>query len=266
MVEYIKDARGFPAFCRGCLIMKLTVVEGDLLAQDTEVIVNAWNRNVLPWWLLLPQGVSGALKFRAGPAPFRELARKGFIPAGGAVVTGAGRLPYKAIIHVAGINLLWLTSERIIRDCVRGALGLAAAGGWRSVAFPLVGSGTGGFPADRALAIMLDEAGRCSFDGEVRLVKFKSPLNARGCYCDLREKDPAFFASRGIPPGHCGICETCGKPGHTRHFPGAAPYTGAWCDYHYRRLSLLHPLGTFGAPFYACLAIAAWFLARTLLR
>lgn len=34
------------------------IVDGDLLDQDVEVIVNAWNRNVIPWWLLLPQGVS----------------------------------------------------------------------------------------------------------------------------------------------------------------------------------------------------------------
>ena len=37
--------------------MTCSIVEGDLLDQDVEVIVNAWNRNILPWWLLLPQGV-----------------------------------------------------------------------------------------------------------------------------------------------------------------------------------------------------------------
>ncbi len=42
------------------------IVYGDLLDQPVEVIVNAWNRNVIPWWLLLPQGVSGAIKRRAG--------------------------------------------------------------------------------------------------------------------------------------------------------------------------------------------------------
>jgi O-acetyl-ADP-ribose deacetylase len=36
-----------------------TLVQGDLLDQDVDVIVNAWNRNIIPWWLLLPQGVSG---------------------------------------------------------------------------------------------------------------------------------------------------------------------------------------------------------------
>ncbi len=37
------------------------IVEGDLLEQRVDAIVNAWNRNVIPWWLLLPQGVSGAI-------------------------------------------------------------------------------------------------------------------------------------------------------------------------------------------------------------
>ena len=54
----------------------ITVVEGDLLDQDVDVIVNAWNRNIIPWWLLLPQGVSGAIKKRAGTAPFKELATR----------------------------------------------------------------------------------------------------------------------------------------------------------------------------------------------
>ena len=42
--------------------MNAVVVEGDLLDQPVEVIVNAWNRNVIPWWLLLLQGVSGAIR------------------------------------------------------------------------------------------------------------------------------------------------------------------------------------------------------------
>src|SRR5581483_4351204 len=105
--------------------MDLRVVDGDLLDQDVAVIVNAWNRNLIPWWLLLPQGVSGAIKRHAGKEPFRELSRTGLIPLGGAVETGAGRLPYKAIIHVAGINLLWRSSEWSVRQSVRSALALA---------------------------------------------------------------------------------------------------------------------------------------------
>ena len=66
-------------------------------------------------------------------------------------------------------------------------------------------------------------------------------MNSRGCYCALWEKNADVLRSRGLSPGFCGNCERCGGPGHTRHFPGAVPYTGAWCDLHYRRLALLHP-------------------------
>lgn len=159
--------------------MDLRIVDGDLLDQPVEVIVNPWNRNIIPWWLLLPQGVSGAIKRRGGYGPFRELAKKGAIPLGGAVETGAGRLPFRAIIHVAGINLLWRSSERAIRDCVRNAIRIAAERGYRSVALPLIGAGTGGFKPDRAQAVIEDELGSIDFDGEVRIVRFRPPA-ARG--------------------------------------------------------------------------------------
>jgi len=151
----------------------LSIVDGDLLDQvGVDAIVNAWNRNVVPWWLLLPQGVSGAIKRRGGIAPFRELARHGPIPLGGAVATGAGRLPFKGIIHVAGINLLWRASERSIRDSVTNALAVARDRGYRSIAFPLIGAGSGGFDEGRALAVMHDTLEQVAFDGEVRIVLF----------------------------------------------------------------------------------------------
>lgn len=75
------------------------LITGDLLDQDVEVIVNAWNRNIIPWWLLIPQGVSRAIKKRAGYQPFRKVAKCGPNPLGGAVLTSAGRLPFKGIIH-----------------------------------------------------------------------------------------------------------------------------------------------------------------------
>lgn len=156
--------------------VSLAVVEGDLLDQNVDVIVNAWNRNIIPWWLLLPQGVSGAIKKRAGYAPFRELGRLGPIPLGGAVETSAGRLPHKAIIHVAGINMLWRSSERSIRDSVRNALKLASHRGYCSIAFPLIGAGSGGGKPDRVLGIMQDELAKIEWNGEVRIVKFK-----KGC-------------------------------------------------------------------------------------
>ena len=56
------------------------IVEGDLLDQDVEVIVNAWNRNIIPWWLLLPQGVSGAIKRRGGTDSLQRSPQAWFDP------------------------------------------------------------------------------------------------------------------------------------------------------------------------------------------
>jgi O-acetyl-ADP-ribose deacetylase (regulator of RNase III) len=157
---------------------QVTVVGGDLLDQNVDVIVNAWNRNVIPWWLLIPQGVSGAIKKRGGTGPFKELARRGPIPLGGAVLTGAGRLPFKGIIHVAGINMLWRASERSIRSSVRHAMDIVNERGFRSVAFPLIGAGSGGFNAARVLEIMLDELKVAASEARVVVVCYKKRRGA----------------------------------------------------------------------------------------
>src|SRR6185436_1307677 len=153
--------------------MNVTIVDGNLLDQEVDVIVNAWNRNIIPWWLLIPQGVSGAIKRRGGIGPFVEVARNGPIKLGGVVLTSAGRLPFKGIIHVAGINMLWRASERSIRESVKNALQLAAIHGFKSVAFPLIGAGSGGFNQEQAKAIMLDEMHRLNVPMEVKVVLFK---------------------------------------------------------------------------------------------
>jgi O-acetyl-ADP-ribose deacetylase (regulator of RNase III) len=153
--------------------MELRLVNGDLLDQDVEVIVNAWNRNLIPWWLLLPQGVSRAIKRRGGKEPFREIGRQGMIPLGGAVETGAGRLPFKAIIHVAGISLLWRSSEWSVRESVRNAMALAKRRGYRSIAFPHIGAGSGGSKADRVQEWMRVELQAIEFDGVVVVVRYK---------------------------------------------------------------------------------------------
>lgn len=149
------------------------IVEGDLLTQVVDVIVNAWNRNVIPWWLILPQGVSGAIKRQGGTEPFRELGRLGPIPLGGAVETGPGRLPFQAIIHVAGINLLWRSSARSIRDSVRNAMAIVASKRYRSVAFPLIGAGSGGGKPPDVLEIMRGELSSIAYGGEVRIVLYR---------------------------------------------------------------------------------------------
>ena len=153
--------------------MTIEEVDGDLLDQNVDAIVNAWNRNVIPWWLLIPQGVSGAIKKRAGTEPFREVARHGPIPLGEAVATAAGRLPFKAIIHVAGINLLWTATEASIRSSVKSALHIARERGFQSIAFPAIGAGSGRFDEARALTLIRDQLARESFDGKVVLVRYR---------------------------------------------------------------------------------------------
>ncbi len=153
--------------------MDLRIVEGDLLDQDVEVIVNAWNRNLIPWWLLLPQGVSKAIKRRGGRQPFREVSRKGLIPLGGAVETSAGKLPFKSIIHVAGISLLWMSSEWSVRKSVRSAMTIAKAKEYRSIALPLIGAGSGGGKVEHVQEWMRSELQTIAFDGIVIVVRYK---------------------------------------------------------------------------------------------
>jgi O-acetyl-ADP-ribose deacetylase len=152
--------------------MEAEVIDGDLLDQRVDAIVNAWNRNIIPWWLLLPQGVSGAIKNRAGLQPFREVAKYGPIPLGKAVLTSAGKLPFLGIIHVAGINGFWRASESSIRQSVRNAVSLAEQESFKSIAFPIIGSGSGSFSPSKALELMLDELSRLHADLQVKVVRY----------------------------------------------------------------------------------------------
>jgi O-acetyl-ADP-ribose deacetylase (regulator of RNase III) len=156
------------------------VIEGDLLDQDAEVIVNAWNRNIIPWWLLWPHGVSGAIKRHAGLQPFFEVGKLGPIPLGQAVITSAGKLPFRAIIHVAGINGFWRASEYSIRHSVRNAMRLAEKHGFKSVDFPVIGSGAGSFSRAKALEFMLDEMKQLDSRTHVRIVQFVPQRHASG--------------------------------------------------------------------------------------
>ena len=152
--------------------MKTSIVSGDLLQQQTEVIVNAWNRNIIPWWLLLPQGVSGAIKKQGGTEPFKELARCGPIELGGARLTGSGRLPFKAIIHVTGINLFWVATRRSITDSVHNAMALVDQEQFTSVAFPLIGSGSGNRGKKFSLEVMLEAFAQIESPAEVVIVQY----------------------------------------------------------------------------------------------
>jgi O-acetyl-ADP-ribose deacetylase len=155
------------------------MLSGDLLSQPVEAIVNAWNRNIVPWWLLRPHGVSGAIRRHAGVEPFRELARYGRLAPGQAVVTGAGRLPFRAIIHVAAITLWGRSYAQLIRDAAHNALALARDQGFASLALPVLGSGSGGLSEQRALELMLAALGEQDYAGRVLIVRYRRDKGGR---------------------------------------------------------------------------------------
>jgi O-acetyl-ADP-ribose deacetylase (regulator of RNase III) len=91
---------------------------------------------------------------------------------GHAVETSAGTLPFKSIIHVAGINMLWRSSDRSIRDSVRNAIAIAKERNYKSLALPLIGAGSGGGKSTKVQSIIEAEVSKCQFDGEVRIVRY----------------------------------------------------------------------------------------------
>lgn len=152
----------------------IRVVNGDLLKQQVEIIVNPWNRNYLPYWLLMPQGVAGAILREAGKEPFRELGEVGILPLGGAALTGPGRLNHvKGIIHVAVLNLLWQSSEESIVESVRNTMEIVNRLDFRSVAFPLLGAGVGGMNPERAYEMICETLKALPTEADVRIVRYR---------------------------------------------------------------------------------------------
>lgn len=126
---------------------------GGLFDANVECFVNSWNTNIIPWFLLLPHGVSGRLKKVAGYKPFNELLRKGIVKPGGAVLTSGGRLN-KKVIHVAGVNYFWISTLEIVEKCTRNALILAKDEKLKSIAFPIIGTGVGGLKESDVISVM----------------------------------------------------------------------------------------------------------------
>jgi O-acetyl-ADP-ribose deacetylase (regulator of RNase III) len=146
---------------------------GDILRQKVDAIVNPWNRNIIPWWLLLPQGVSGDIKKQGGSSPFKELAKYGPIPLGKARITSAGELNYQAIIHVAGINIFWFATKESITNSVISAMYLAEKNQFKSIAFPLIGAGSGNRGKEFSKKTMLNAFKNLNSSIQVSLVEHK---------------------------------------------------------------------------------------------
>lgn len=152
--------------------MKPKIKHGDILDQNVKVIVNSWNRNIIPWWLLLPQGVSGAIKKHGGTTPFKQVAKFGALPLGEARITGAGKLNFDSIIHVAGINMFWVATQYSVTQSVINAMTIVNENNISSVAFPLIGSGSGNRGKQWALKLMLKAFEGIESDAEVIIVQY----------------------------------------------------------------------------------------------
>lgn len=127
--------------------------QGDIAEVDTDAIVNAANNH-----LWMGSGVAGAIKRKGGQIIEEEAIKKGPIEVGQAVATGAGRLKARYVIHAAVMGQDLVTDAESIEKATLNSLQLADKLKLRSIAFPALGTGVGGFPIDECARIMIAQA------------------------------------------------------------------------------------------------------------
>jgi O-acetyl-ADP-ribose deacetylase (regulator of RNase III) len=123
------------------------VVRGDLLKEPVDAIVNAANGH-----LAHGGGVAGIISRAAGPALQAEcdqlVAARGPLASGSAVVSTAGRLPFKGVIHAVGPRYGEGDEEKKLFNALTASWERARENGWESVSFPAVSSGIFAVPLD----------------------------------------------------------------------------------------------------------------------
>ncbi len=133
-------------------LIKITIIQGDITSSDAEAIVNAANNH-----LWMGAGVAGAIKRVGGKIIEDEAVSKGPIPIGSAIETTAGNLKAKYVIHAAVMGQDLITNEKYIKDATKSVLELCERLKLKSVAFPALGTGVGGFPLEQCAEIMISE-------------------------------------------------------------------------------------------------------------
>ncbi len=130
----------------------IELVKGDITHEGTDAIVNAANAR-----LAGGGGVDGAIHRAGGPKIMEECRRLGGCPTGSAVITTAGNLKARRVIHAVGP--IWSGGgsgePQALAGAYRKSLELASENGLKSVAFPSISTGAYGYPLDRAASVAL---------------------------------------------------------------------------------------------------------------
>ena len=135
----------FPA---GDDLARIELWNGDICDLEVDAIVNAAN---LSLWM--STGVGGEIKRAGGDAIEFAAVRQAPVPLGEAIVTPAGQLAARVVIHAVSLDRDRRTSGEVIDRAVRSAMARARDLRIRSVAFPAMGTGVGGFPLDEAARV-----------------------------------------------------------------------------------------------------------------
>jgi O-acetyl-ADP-ribose deacetylase (regulator of RNase III) len=131
----------------------LRLVHGDITERDVDAIVNAANAH-----LQHGGGVAGAIVRKGGQIIQEESNKIGYTPVGTAVITGAGKLPAKFVIHAVGPRMGEGEEDNKLKSAVLNSLKLASEKGLKSISMPAISSGIFGFPKDRCAEILVKGA------------------------------------------------------------------------------------------------------------
>jgi O-acetyl-ADP-ribose deacetylase (regulator of RNase III) len=141
-------------------VARIELWNGDICDLEVDAIVNAANPS-----LWMATGVGGAIKRAGGDAIEFAAVRQAPVSIGDAIVTPAGNLAARAVIHAVSLDRDRRTNATIIDSAVRNALARAREIGVTSIAIPALGTGVGGFPLDEAALVTVravrDELPNC---------------------------------------------------------------------------------------------------------
>jgi len=129
----------------------LELLDGDITEMATDAIVNAANAQ-----LVLGGGVAGAIRRKGGPAIQAQCDRIGGTFVGGAVITTAGDLKARHVIHAVGPRMGEGNEDEKLRNATLNSLKVADENNLKSISFPAISAGIFGFPIERCARIMLE--------------------------------------------------------------------------------------------------------------